>query len=76
MRVLKVVQTDQGLGVLLTEEVRAHLGVRDGDLVGVERVAEHSLQLFLQRPDAAVEIALGEAFMDDHRSTFEALAKT
>jgi putative addiction module antidote len=75
MIALKLTQVGNSVGVLLPKEALAKPGVQKGDLLYLTDGAEGDMRLSAYSPGVAEEIALGEAFMDDYRDTFRALAK-
>lgn len=75
MIALKLTQVGNSVGVLLPKEALAKLGVGKGDVLYLTDGPEGDMRLSAYSPDVAEEIALGEAFMDDYRDTFRALAK-
>jgi hypothetical protein len=72
---LKITQTDAGLAIVLNEEVRELLDVKDGAQVAVG-VSEDG-KVFLQGRDMSPEVrrARGRAFIQRYKNTFDALAK-
>lgn len=75
MIALKLMQVGNSVGVLLPKEALAKLGVQKGDVLYLTDVAEGDMRLSAYSPEIAEQIALGEAFMDEYRDTFRALAK-
>lgn len=75
MITLKLTQVGNSVGVLLPKEALAKLGVQKGDVLYLTDGAEGDMRLSAYSPDVAEQIALGEAFMDEYRDTFRALAK-
>ena len=74
MFVLPVVETDQGLAVLLTDEAAVALRVQAGDELRVGEICDGALNLYGRRRAVAEEIEIGERFMDEYRGTFRRLA--
>jgi hypothetical protein len=74
MFVLTVVETDQGLAVLLTDEAAIALRVKAGDKLRVGERRDGAFDLYGRGPDIAEEIEIGERFMDEYRGTFSRLA--
>lgn len=75
MIALKLTQVGNSVGVLLPKEALAKLGVQKGDVLYLTDGAEGDMRLSAYSPDVAEQIAIGEAFMDEYRDTFRALAK-
>jgi putative addiction module antidote len=75
MITLKLTQVGNSVGVLLPKEALVKLGVEKGDLLYLTEGAEGEMRLSAYDPKVAEEVALGEAFMDEYRDTFRALAK-
>jgi putative addiction module antidote len=75
MIALKLTQVGNSVGVLLPKEALVKLGVEKGDLLYLTDGPGGEMRLSAYNPSVAEEIALGEAFMDDYRDTFRALAK-
>ena len=75
MLALKIMQVGNSVGVLLPKEALAKLGVQKGDVLYLTDGAEGDMRLSAYSPDVAEQIALGEAFLDEYRDTFRALAK-
>lgn len=74
MFVLTVVETDQGLAVLLTDEAVAKLRVKAGDELRMGEVAGGACDLYGRRSDVAEEIEIGARLMDEYRGTLSRLA--
>ena len=72
---LKITRTEDGLAIVLNDEVQDLLGVTDGGQISVE-VAEDG-KVFLHGRDMSPEArrARGQAFIQRYAKTFEALAK-
>ena len=75
MIALKVTQIGNSVGVVLTREALAKLGVEKGDVVYLTDAPGGDLRISAYDPGVAEEIAAGEAFMDEYKDTFRALAK-
>ena len=75
MIALKLTQVGNSVGVLLPKEALAKLGVEKGDVLYLTEGVAGEMRLSAYNPGVAEEIALGEAFMDDYRDAFRALAK-
>jgi putative addiction module antidote len=75
MIALKVTQIGNSVGVVLTREALAKLGVEKGDVVFLTEAPGGDLRISAYDPSVAEEIADGEAFMDEYKDTFRALAK-
>ena len=75
MITLKLTQIGNSVGVVLPKETLAKLGVEKGDVVYLTDAPGGDMRLSAYNPGVAEEIALGEAFMDEYRDTFRALAK-
>ncbi len=75
MIALKVTQIGNSVGVVLTREALAKLGVEKGDVVYLTEAPGGDLRISAYDPGVAEEIAAGEAFMDEYKDTFRALAK-
>ncbi|ODT84761.1 AbrB/MazE/SpoVT family DNA-binding domain-containing protein [Phenylobacterium sp. SCN 70-31] len=75
MIALKLTQVGNSVGVVLPKEALAKLGVEKGDVVYLTESPDGDMRISAYDPAVAEEIALGEAFMDEYRDTFRALAK-
>jgi putative addiction module antidote len=75
MIALKLTQVGNSVGVVLPKEALAKLGVEKGDVVYLTEAPDGDMRISAYDPAVAEEIALGEAFMDEYRDTFRALAK-
>ncbi|PZQ65092.1 MAG: AbrB/MazE/SpoVT family DNA-binding domain-containing protein [Phenylobacterium zucineum] len=72
---LKVAQVGNSVGVVLPKEALVKLGVQKGDVVYLTEASDGEMRISAYNPGVAEEIAAGEAFMDEYRDTFRALAK-
>lgn len=72
---LKLTQVGNSVGVILPKEALVKLGVGKGDMVYLTEGADGDMRISAYDPGVAEEIAAGEAFMDDYRDAFRALAK-
>lgn len=72
---LKVAQVGNSIGVVLPKEALVKLGVQKGDVVYLTEASDGEMRISAYNPGVAEEIAAGEAFMDEYRDTFRALAK-
>lgn len=75
MIALKITQVGNSIGVVLPKEALAKLGVEKGDVVYLTDAPGGEMRISAYDPAIAEEIAIGEAFMDEYRDTFRALAK-
>ena len=75
MIALKLTQVGNSVGVILPKEALVKLGVEKGDTVYLTEGPGGDMHISTYSPDVAEEIAMGEAFMDEYRDTFRALAK-
>jgi len=75
MIALKLTQIGNSVGVVLPKEALAKLGVEKGDTLYLTETPGGDMRLSIYNAEVAEEIALGEAFMDQYRDTFRALAK-
>lgn len=75
MIALKLTQVGNSVGVVLPKEALAKLGVDKGDVVYLVEAPGGEMRISAYDPSIAEEIAAGEAFMDEYRDTFRALAK-
>jgi putative addiction module antidote len=75
MIALKLTQVGNSVGVVLPKEALAKLRVEKGDVVYLTEAAGGEMRISAYDPAVAEEIAIGEAFMDEYRDTFRALAK-
>lgn len=75
MIALKLTQVGNSVGVVLPKEALAKLGVEKGDVVYLTEAPDGDMRISVYDPAVAEEIAMGEAFMDEYRDTFRALAK-
>ena len=75
MIALKLTQIGNSVGVILTKEALAKLGLKKGDTLYLTDAPGGEMRVSAYDQEVAEEIALGEAFMDRYRDTFRALAK-
>lgn len=75
MFALKLTRVGNSVGVVLPKEALAKLGVEKGDTLYLTDAPDGEMRLSAYSAGVAEEIALGEAFMDQYRDTFRALAK-
>ena len=75
MIALKLTQIGNSVGVVLPKDALLRLGVEKGDVVYLTEVQGGDMRLSAYSPEVAEEVAAGEAFMDEYRDTFRALAK-
>lgn len=75
MIALKLTQVGNSVGVVLPKEALAKLGVEKGSMIYLTDAPGGEMRISAYNPTIAEEIALGEAFMDEYRDTFRALAK-
>jgi putative addiction module antidote len=75
MIALKVSQIGNSVGVILSKEALAKLGVVKGDTLFLTDAPEGGMRVSPYDPEVARQIALGEELMDEYRDTFRALAK-
>ncbi|HKP77767.1 MAG TPA: AbrB/MazE/SpoVT family DNA-binding domain-containing protein [Phenylobacterium sp.] len=75
MIALKLTQVGNSVGVILPKEALAKLGVEKGGVVYLTEAPDGEMRISAYDPAVADEIAMGEAFMDEYRDTFRALAK-
>ena len=75
MIALKLTQIGNSVGVVLPKEALAKLGVEKGDMLYLTDAPRGEMRVSAYDPGVAEEIAAGEAFMDEYRDTFRALAK-
>lgn len=75
MIALKLTQVGNSVGVILPKEALAKLGVEKGGVVYLTEASDGDMRISAYDPAVAEEIAMGEAFMDEYRDTFRALAK-
>lgn len=75
MIALKITQVGNSIGVVLPKEALAKLGVAKGDTLYLTEAPGGEMRVSAYDPGVAEEVALGEAFMDEYRDTFRALAK-
>lgn len=75
MIALKLTQIGNSTGVVLPKEALVKLGVEKGDALYLTEGPDGEMRISAYSPQVAEEIALGEAFMDEYRDTFRALAK-
>ena len=74
MFVLTVVETDQGLAVLLTDEAAAVLRVKASDELRMGELRGGAFDLYGRGLDVAAEIEIGESFIEEYRGTLSTLA--
>ena len=75
MITLKLTQIGNSVGVVLPKEALIKLGVEKGSVVYLSEAPGGEMRISAYDPEVAEEIAAGEAFMDEYRDTFRALAK-
>lgn len=75
MIALKITQVGNSVGVVLPKEALSKLGVEKGDVLYLTESPGGEMRLSAYSAEVAEEIAMGEAFMDEYRDTFRALAK-
>lgn len=75
MITLKISQVGNSVGIVLSKEALAKLGVAKGDFLYLTDSPDGSMRLSPYSPEIARQIALGEEVMDEYRDTFRALAK-
>jgi putative addiction module antidote len=75
MFALKLTQIGNSIGVVLSKEALADLGVSKGDTLYLTKASDGSMRLSPYDPEVARQIALGEELMDEYRDTFRALAR-
>jgi putative addiction module antidote len=72
---LKLTQIGNSVGLILSREALAKLGVKKGDVLYLTEAPGGEMRLTPYAPHVARQIELGEEIMDDYRDTFRALAK-
>ena len=75
MIALKLTQVGNSVGVILPKDALAKLGVEKGGVLFLTDAPGGEMRISAYDPEVAEEIAAGEAFMDEYRDTFRALAK-
>jgi putative addiction module antidote len=75
MHTLKVTTVGASSGVILTEEVMAHLKIKKGDLLYLTEAADGGYRLTPYNPEFARQMPLAEDIMHDDRKVLRALAK-
>lgn len=75
MIALKLTQIGNSVGVILPKEALAKLGVEKGGVIYLTDAPSGEMRISAYDPAVAEELAAGEAFMDEYRDTFRALAK-
>ena len=75
MHTLKVTTVGASSGVILTEEVMAHLKIKKGDLLYLTEAADGGYRLSPYNPEFARQMPLAEDIMHDDRKVLRALAK-
>ena len=75
MHTLKVTTVGASSGVILTEEVMAHLKIKKGDLLYLTEAAGGGYRLTPYNPEFARQMSLAEDIMHDDREVLRALAK-
>jgi putative addiction module antidote len=75
MHTLKVTTVGASSGVILTEEVMAHLKIKKGDLLYLTEAAGGGYRLTPYNPEFARQMPLAEDIMHDDRKVLRALAK-
>ena len=75
MHTLKVTTVGASSGVILTEEVMAHLKIKKGDLLYLTEAADGGYCLTPYNPEFARQMPLAENIMHDDRKVLRALAK-
>ena len=75
MHTLKVTTVGASSGVILTEEVMAHLKIKKGDLLYLTEAAGGGYRLTPYNREFARQMPLAEDIMHDDRKVLRALAK-
>jgi putative addiction module antidote len=75
MIALKLTQVGNSVGVVLPKEAIAKLGVEKGSVLYLTDAPGGEMRISAYNPEVAAQIEAGEAFMDEYRDTFRALAK-
>ena len=75
MHTLKVTTVGASSGVILTEEVMAHLKIKKGDLLYLTEAAGGGYRLTPYNPEFALQMPLAKDIMHDDRKVLRALAK-
>ena len=75
MIALKLTQIGNSVGVILTKEALAKLGMKKGDTLYLTEAPGGEMRVSAYSAEVARQIALGEDIMDEYRDTFRALAK-
>jgi len=75
MHTLKVTTVGASSGVILTEEVMAHLKIKKGDLLYLTEAAGGGYRLTPYNPEFARQMPLAKDIMHDDRKVLRALAK-
>jgi hypothetical protein len=74
MKVLEIVQIEDGLGVILPEEILTRLNRGAGDTVYLSYGPNTGITLTPRDPDLEGQVDAGREFMQEHRETFRKLA--
>jgi putative addiction module antidote len=74
MRALKLTQVGDSVGLILPEEILAHLKLGKGDTVYLAELPD-GLRLTTHDSDLNEQLALGREFMREFHETFRELAK-
>ena len=75
MIALKLSQIGNSVGVILSKEALAKLGVGKGDTLYLTEAPGGDMRVSAYNAEVSRQIALGEEIMDEYRDTFRALAK-
>jgi len=76
MNVLKIVETESGLAILLSPELRDVLGAEAGKHVALEVSSDRRVTIRPLSADAEEQLRLGGEFLGQYDRAFSALAKT
>ena len=75
MHSLKIIAVGASAGVILNEEVMAHLGVRDGDTLCLTEAVDGGYRLTRYHPDFARQLALAEDVMRNDSEMLRAMVR-
>jgi len=75
MVALKIQKIGDSLTIVLTEEARALLGAREGDVLHLDSSEDQGITIAMAPPTLEERRERGRGFLRRYRATFEALAK-
>ena len=74
MQLLRVIQIGNSLGVIFPKEITNHLHIKKGDALYVT-LSQDGIEVSPNNPETQTQIAVGQAFINEHDEIFKVLAK-